>query len=421
MNLIILLTLVGYNLCSVISHNYLLTPKQEFKSFSSKSVVSFAKEHNLNVVVSLDDVVVYESNSKNYATFENTFNELFHVEKNEIVKVPNPSNNVVDYKDQLVFYQQPGNEHFNVRSKVPWHLSRVSQRDLPLTGSYPYNMSGSCHSNKNVLINTYVVDTGIDVDHSEFEGRATWLANFADDEDTDCQSHGTHCAGLIGSRHFGVCKDTNLFAIKVLDCRGYGSYVGILKGLEHVYKHHSQQLKELEKKKENVKLRSVVSMSLGGGYSSAINMVVEKLLSNDGIYVVVAAGNEDSDACNVSPASAKGVLTVMASDKDDNRAYFSNYGSCADVYSPGVDIVSTIPDNKHAKYSGTSMATPIYAGVVNHYLNMFPDLSSEELREKILSDATKDHISDNKDETNNLLVYLGMNGEQSSRSRKSEL
>jgi cerevisin len=417
MNLILLILLVGSNVCSVISNSYLLTPKHNLNHFSS-NVDSFVKEHNLNLLVQIDDFVVYETNNNNYQTFETTFNDLFHVEKNEVVNVPNPSEKPVDLHDQFVFMQKPGNDHFDVLSQVPWHLSRVAQRDLPLNDSYPFNYTGSCHTNKNVKINTYVVDTGIDIEHTEFEGRAKWLANFADDEDTDCQSHGTHCAGLVGSRHFGVCKDANLFAIKVLDCRGYGTYSSILKGLAHVYKHHSEVREELGENSE-MKLRSVVSMSLGGGYSVAINKVVEKLLSYGEIYVVVAAGNENNDACKVSPASAKGVLTVMASDKDDNRAYFSNYGKCADIYSPGVDITSTIPGDKHAKYSGTSMATPIYAGVVNHYLNMYPDLTHEELREKILGDATKDHIQDNEDDTNNLLVYL--NKQSKNKNQKYEL
>ena len=348
---------------------------------------------------------MYTTSESNYNSFMNTFDELFEVEEDKTVNVPNPS---LESKqlEQVVLVQQPGNLFFEVTSEIPWHLSRINQRDLPLNDQFLYNKTGTCHTNKNVKINTYVVDTGIDVEHSEFEGRATWLANFADKEDYDCQSHGTHCAGLVGSRHFGVCKDSNLFAIKVLDCQGYGSYSGIMKGLEYVYKHHSKQVNEMKTRNVNVNVKSIVSMSLGGGFSKAINKVVEKLLSYGDIYVVVAAGNENNDACKVSPASAEGAITVMASDKYDKRAYFSNFGKCANVYAPGVDIMSTIPDNEHAKYSGTSMATPILAGVLNHYLDMFPDLTVKELTEKLLNDSTKDHIQKNEDDTNNFFVYL---------------
>ena len=124
------------------------------------------------------------------------------------------------------------------------------------------------------------------------------------------------------------------------------------------------------------------------------------------MYVVVAAGNEDSDACNTSPASARGILTIMASDKYDNRAYFSNYGTCADLYSPGVDILSTIPNGKTAVYSGTSMATPNLVGVLNHYLDQFPGLNMKAIKEKMMQDASKNKLSGNPKKTNNLLVYL---------------
>lgn len=395
-------TFISFTSICVFSQSLLLTSKNVFTNLNFNNDL-FAKEHNLNVVVSFDDLVIYETDQLNFNNFDNTLNELFDVEENLEMYVPNPSEGRQEQFEQVVFVQNPGELYFETESSVvPWHLSRIAQRDLPLNDSFPFNTTGSCHTNSNVTINTYVVDTGIDVNHSDFEGRAVWLANFADNEDSDCQSHGTHCAGLIGSRHFGACKDAKLFAIKVLDCRGYGSYSGILKGLNYVYTHHLQQ----KESSGSVLVKSVVSMSLGGSYSPAINKVVEKLLSYGDIYIVVAAGNENNDACDVSPASAKGALTVMASDKNDKRAYFSNYGECADIYSPGVDIMSTIPDNQHAKYSGTSMSTPQISGILNHYLDMFPHLSFKELNEKILSDSTKDHILNNKKDTNNLLAYL---------------
>ena len=99
----------------------------------------------------------------------------------------------------------------------------------------------------------------------------------------------------------------------------------------------------------------------------------------------------------------------MASDRNDKRAYFSNYGYCADIYSPGVDIESTIPNGKTAVYSGTSMSTPLMVGVLTHYINMYPELAMKEMKEKILSDATKDHIKSNVGKTNNLLIYLEKN------------
>ena len=150
-------------------------------------------------------------------------------------------------------------------------------------------------------------------------------------------------------------------------------------------------------------------MSLGGGFSYALNKAVLATTKDDHFYFAAAAGNENNDACKTSPASVKEIFTVMASDRDDNRAWFSNWGKCADIYSPGVDITSTIPDGKTATYSGTSMACPVLVGVLAHYINMYPELTMKELKEKVLTDATKDHIIGNKKRTSNLLGYLYRN------------
>lgn len=383
--------IVGY----VQAKNVLLTPKEHH--FHTFNFLSFAKEHDLNVHAEFDQLVIYKTNDDTYKKYSATFDELFEVEDDGIVTIPKP----VESKEPVFFVQKPGEFEFEMKAGYPWHLSRVAQRDLPLENNFPYSESGSCHKNKDADIHTYIVDTGIDVNHPEFEGRATWLANFAgDDQDTDCNSHGTHCAGLVGSKSYGVCKDAQLFAVKVLTCEGSGSYSGILGGLEFVHKRHQEQLKT------NPNVKSIISMSLGGGYSRAINRAVEALVASDSMYVVVAAGNEDSDACRTSPASAKGILTIMASDKYDNRAYFSNYGECADLYSPGVDILSTIPNGKTAVYSGTSMATPNLVGVLNHYLDLHPNLNMAQVKKKMMSDATKNHLTGNPKKTNNLLVYL---------------
>lgn len=383
---------------SAQAKNYLLTPRRHH--VHTFNYDSFAKEHNLEVLVNINDLTVYKTHVDNYNSFTNTLDELFEIEEDKTFTLPKPI--VGETPAEAVFYvQKPGEEQFEkMSSSLPWHLDRVVKRDLPLDNTFEYNQPGSCHKNKDATIHTYVVDTGIDVEHPEFEGRATWLANFADDTDTDCNSHGTHCAGLVGSKSYGVCKDANLFAVKVLNCEGSGSYSGILDGLEFVHKRHQEQLKE------NPNVKSVVSMSLGGGFSRAINRAVEALVKSDSMYVVVAAGNEDSDACRTSPASAKGILTIMASDKYDNRAYFSNYGTCADLYSPGVDILSTVPGGKTAVYSGTSMATPNLVGVLNHYLDQFPSLNMKAVKDKMMKDASKNKLSDNPKNTNNLLVYL---------------
>ena len=370
-----------------LTKTLILTPKNDDSLVNLKY---FTEEHNVLPLATFgDDLTIYKMDQEDYLLYPNTLNDLFYVEEEQIYSIRNEN-------DFVLVNEVDDSRPLN----TPWHLDRVSKVDLPLDGEFPHSSSGSCHTNEDVDIHTYVIDTGIDVDHPEFEGRATWLANFADSKDTDCNSHGTHCAGLVGSRSYGVCKDAKLFAVKVLDCRGSGTTTGVISGIEFAYKRHLQQ----SSKDQNVK--SIVSMSLGGGFSRALNMAVQATLKDPGFYFAAAAGNEDQDACKTSPASVKDIFTVMASDKFDNRAYFSNYGKCADMYSPGVDILSTIPNGRTAVYSGTSMATPVLVGVLNHYVDQFPELNMKQMKSKMMEDASKDKLSSNPKQTNNLLVYL---------------
>lgn len=359
---------------------FLVIPREHIQDVQLTSLASMFNLETLSTFSFPDgsSFSVYLSDDNTLAS-NSDFVSMFYLEKDSVISLSN--------QEQFIFKE---------REKLPWHLSRITKRKLPLDNSFPL---GDCLNGTD--INTYVVDTGIDITHPDFSGRAKWGNNMVDNEDTDCNSHGTHVAGLIGSDTFGVCKNAQLHAVKVLDCNGRGSLSGVIKGIEWVYKQHRAS------KNKNVK--SVINMSLGGGYSRAINMAVEKTLEKDNnFYVVVAAGNEDSDACDTSPASAKGVLTVMASDNKDNRAWFSNWGSCADIYSPGVDILSTIPGGKSAVYSGTSMASPVTAGALNYLLARHPNKNMAEIKKVMLKLASKNMIRDTKHtgDTSNLLVYV---------------
>lgn len=286
---------------------------------------------------------------------------------------------------------------------IPWHLDRITKRSTnDMDNTYPYSLPGSCHRNPDVEIHTYIVDTGIDANHPEFEGRAEFLKNFADDGiEIDGVGHGTHCAGLIGSKTYGVCRDAKLFSVRVLDSTGHGSDASVIKGMEYVFNRH------LELSKNNTKIRSIMSMSLGGGYYAPMNKAIERFLNtSDTFYVSIASGNENDDACSDSPSSAHGIFSVMASDHNDDRAYFSDFGSCTDLYAPGVNIESTVPGNKTEIMSGTSMSTPILAGVLNHYIDMYPELNMAGIKKRIMEDATKGAIHEEEPNTNNLLVYL---------------
>ena len=376
----------------VASKNLLLIPKQHTRESSFLNVDTFAEEHNIETLATFEDITVYKIEQNEFNTYSHTLRYLFDVEEDKVVSIDN----------QVVFVSDPSNDELTMEAVAPWHLDRITKKKLPLNGAYPYFEKGSCHKNKDVVIETYVVDTGIDITHPQFEGRAVWGGNFVDNKNTDCNSHGTHCAGLVGSKDYGSCRDAKLIAVKVLDCNGSGSMSGVIKGIEFAYKRHLQRQTET-----GGKVRSVATMSLGGGYSQALNQVVQNCVRNsNSFYFTAAAGNENQDACNTSPASVREILTVMASDKSDSKASFSNYGKCTDIYSPGVDILSTIPNGKTAVFSGSSMSTPLVAGVLNHYLDRFPGYNMKQIKEKMLSEAPKDLIKNNPGSTNNQFVYL---------------
>jgi hypothetical protein len=403
-----MLTLLLLSL-SVSAQQLLLVPKADVMSMFNLD--TFSVEHNLETVASFSDFSIYSTSVENFNVFSTTLTELFDIEEDQVINVNNEVYPLPTFNLEKLLQEYTLNhnlDHYIYLKDVleseqrpfQWHLERIVKHSLKDTDHWSYNLKGSCHRNPNVTIHTYVIDTGIDTKHPEFEGRAEWLANFADNVDTDGNSHGTHCSGLVGSKSYGSCRDAKLFGIKVLDASGSGTLSGVIKGIEFAYKRHQ----DLSKTVKN--LRSIASMSLGGGFSLAINMAVESVLKSNTFYFAVAAGNENSDSCQTSPASAKGVMTVMAMGNDDSRAYFSNFGKCADMYSPGVNILSTVPDGETAVYSGTSMSTPILAGVMNHYLDMYPDMNMAQLKKKMIQDSTSDTISRNPANTPNKLVYL---------------
>ncbi|OAR00301.1 hypothetical protein LLEC1_03794 [Akanthomyces lecanii] len=199
-------------------------------------------------------------------------------------------------------------------------------------------------------ITAYIVDTGIRTTHRQFEGRATFAANFVNQVDTDENGHGSHVAGTIGGATFGVAKKVQLVGVKVLGKDGGGANSGVLQGLNFVMS---------DVKKKGLAGKVVMNMSLGGGRSDAVNSAIQQLAAA-GIVPIVAAGNENQNAANTSPASARSAITVGAIDaKNDAKASFSNFGQSVDIFAPGVDILSVgIRSDKDEKVlSGTSMGT----------------------------------------------------------------
>ncbi|KOS21627.1 Subtilisin-like protease 6 [Escovopsis weberi] len=281
------------------------------------------------------------------------------------------------------------------QTNAPQGLVRLSNRD-PGQGNYVFDESAG------EGVTAYVIDTGIRLSHSEFQGRATFGANFINTNDTDENGHGSHVAGIIGGATFGVAKKINLVSVKVLDADGAGSNSGVLKGMQFVV--NDAQAKKIIG-------RAVMNMSLGGSHSAAVNKAIQSMHSA-GIPAIVAAGNEDQDTADSSPGSAPEALTVAAIDAaTDQRAYFSNFGAPVDVYAPGVSILSVgfTSDTATKVLSGTSMACPHITGLAAYLMTYRGVTDPDQLRTLIKNLAIKAGatVQNNKANTTSLIANNG--------------
>ncbi|OAA67816.1 Peptidase S8, subtilisin-related protein [Niveomyces insectorum RCEF 264] len=278
-------------------------------------------------------------------------------------------------------------------SSVPWGLARISHKTNTST-TYVYDDgagAGTC---------AYVIDTGIYVDHPEFGGRASWLANFAgDNNNTDGNGHGTHVSGTIGSKTYGVAKQTKLYAVKVLDASGSGSFSGVIAGIDFVAQDAATR---------SCPAGVVANMSLGGGFSAAVNSAAAALIAS-GVFLAVAAGNSADDAAFYSPSSEPTVCTVGASETVDDMAYYSNYGSVVDVFAPGTDVLSTWIGGTTATntISGTSMATPHITGLGAYLLTLLGKKAPQDLCAYIQSTGQKNVLTGIPSGTVNALAFNG--------------
>ena len=261
------------------------------------------------------------------------------------------------------------------QSGATWGLDRVDQRDLPLNSTYNYTPTGAG-------VNAYIIDTGILTTHNEFGGRA--VAGYTAINDgkgsSDCNGHGTHVAGTVGGSVYGVAKGVKLYAVRVLDCAGSGSNSGVIAGMDWVANNHVKP--------------AVANMSLGGGASTATDDAVNRM-HNAGVTVVVAAGNENQNACNVSPARAANAITVGSTTNTDARSSFSNFGTCVDIFAPGSNITSAWYTGNTATntISGTSMASPHTAGVVALYLQGTPSATPAGVATALVDNSTLNKVT----------------------------
>jgi len=297
-----------------------------------------------------------------------------------------------------------------VEKNAPWGLARISHRDSLSFGTfnkYLYSADGG------EGVDVYVIDTGTNVDHVDFEGRATWGKTIPlNDADEDGNGHGTHCSGTVAGKKYGVAKKANIIAVKVLRSNGSGTMSDVVKGVEYAAEQHAASVAAAKKGKKKGFKGSAANMSLGGGKSPTLDLAVNAAV-DAGIHFAVAAGNDNADSCNYSPAAAEKAVTVGASTLGDERAYFSNFGKCNDIFAPGLNILSTWIGSKYAvnTISGTSMASPHIAGLLAYLLSLQPakdsayaviDIPPKKLKDNLISIATSGALTDVPSGTKNV-------------------
>ena len=278
------------------------------------------------------------------------------------------------------------------QSGATWGLDRIDQRNRPLSGTYQYNSTGA-----GVFV--FVLDTGVRSTHADFGRPSRVLPGYGyttiqDGRGTeDCNGHGTHVAGTVGGKRWGVAKSAFLVPIRVLNCNGSGTLSGVIAGIDFVTGQRSLR-------------PAVANLSLNTGPSSSLDSAVGRAVDS-GVTMVVAAGNRNVDACTSSPARQPKAITVAATTSSDARASFSNFGKCVDMFAPGNRVTSTwhSGDSATRTLSGTSMATPHVAGAAALLLETNSAATPAAVASKLVSTATANRISSAGSGSPNLLLY----------------
>jgi subtilisin family serine protease len=295
-------------------------------------------------------------------------------------------NVILNMDDVLSVSEDAVVEADTVQTNPPWGLDITDGKD---DNRFTYTYTGQG-------VDVYVLDTGIQANHPDLEGRVDSCVSYTNEAcGSDLNGHGTHVAGTVGSKTYGVAKKVSLHDVKVLDRRGSGSFSGVIAGIDYV----------AQIKKTDPSRKTVLNMSLGGGRSTALNNAVNSAATS-GVVVVVAAGNSNRNACNYSPASASGALVVGSIERNNRRSSWSNWGSCVDIFAAGSGILSLSRTGGVTTKSGTSMAAPHVAGVAALYLQVGRNPNT------ITSDALKNRVTRTRGSDNKLVSTSALPSEQ---------
>ncbi|KAK4159553.1 putative serine protease with a subtilisin domain [Cladorrhinum sp. PSN259] len=284
---------------------------------------------------------------------------------------------------------------FTTQYNAPWGLGSISHR-RPNHTDYIYDASAGKGTT------AYVIDTGIRPTHVEFEGRARLGFNaLAGSDDNDNYGHGTHVAGTIAGKTYGVAKKAEIVAVKVFDT--YSSASVVLSGFAWAVSNISDPS------------TSIINMSLGGPPSAAINAAVASAFDS-GVLTVASAGNSGVDASTTSPASAPEAITVGAVDIENQRPDWSNYGTVVDIFAPGVEVLSAWSgsDEDSLVTEGTSMAAPHVSGLILYLKGLERGgvvgravSTAAQVVERVKWLGTKGVVEDGGEGSPNLLAYNG--------------